>query len=695
MLHRSIRHVFVHLSAVLIVLLIAFVVGKVGAGVRLEKEQVNGMLSSTVDSGLTVTNGTMITTTGTSGGPGTDSSLSTVTSSPDTTLSTTQTENVITTSAAQDLTYGVLPVSAAAYCEGGTRKTPVGFFTLPNAGGYFRVTYPTGAIMEISSGQLPLENGRYRWEGVPFMGYRSSGVSSGEFEISGSCDTASTVNPYQATGSDPYAAGVVAPVPVGTTEPVIRETTPTTSVVSATTSSPRASTTLMDQLVTNNNGLISTVASTTKIVPVLGQDIVTRVLRDSTLLINNAEVSGEVELRVVASKLKRVTFSAAMDGGVKKTLGDAEIDEFLSRPNEDVWTYFWKTNESPSGRYQLYATLESEDGKKGQSIPVYLRVSNLPPLAQERVSTVQTQVTVVERRTYTENVLTRVIDASGCTTPEECRVYCESSVDKNEECKDYVAMRATTTTTGTPPDTFALRRGARVFIDQDGDGISSYDETVLYGTDPRSPDTDGDGVLDGNELLARTNPRGDLVDRTASTTTVGETVQFEDPKQEGVLRPELLAVSEVLPFATSTIETGETKIDKIMIRGRAIPNSFITLYIFSDPIVVTVKTDADGAWSYILDKELPDGSHQVITAITDRGGKILAKSEPLPFVKQAAAITVGNDVFAPQVAQSPGFFSTPSLIALAALIIGVLGVALSLIGFAVHHKQDMEHSPLT
>jgi uncharacterized repeat protein (TIGR02543 family) len=41
---------------------------------------------------------------------------------------------------------------------------------------------------------------------------------------------------------------------------------------------------------------------------------------------------------------------------------------------------------------------------------------------------------------------------------------------------------------------------AQDLADDDDDGLSNYDEIVLYGTDPTNPDTDGDGLSDGWEL---------------------------------------------------------------------------------------------------------------------------------------------------------------------------------------------------
>jgi hypothetical protein len=42
--------------------------------------------------------------------------------------------------------------------------------------------------------------------------------------------------------------------------------------------------------------------------------------------------------------------------------------------------------------------------------------------------------------------------------------------------------------------------------DTDGDGLSDNDEVSLYGTDPTNDDTDGDGVSDGDEVAAGKNP---------------------------------------------------------------------------------------------------------------------------------------------------------------------------------------------
>ena len=43
-------------------------------------------------------------------------------------------------------------------------------------------------------------------------------------------------------------------------------------------------------------------------------------------------------------------------------------------------------------------------------------------------------------------------------------------------------------------------------IDLDGDGLADVRERLMYGTSPWLADTDGDGLLDGEELLAGSSP---------------------------------------------------------------------------------------------------------------------------------------------------------------------------------------------
>jgi hypothetical protein len=60
--------------------------------------------------------------------------------------------------------------------------------------------------------------------------------------------------------------------------------------------------------------------------------------------------------------------------------------------------------------------------------------------------------------------------------------------------------------------------------------------------------------------------------------------------------------------------------------------------VYSTPIIVTVQADVSGVFEYVLDTTLEDGTHEVYVASVNNSGKILAQSNPIPFVKTAQAI---------------------------------------------------------
>jgi hypothetical protein len=151
--------------------------------------------------------------------------------------------------------------------------------------------------------------------------------------------------------------------------------------------------------------------------------------------------------------------------------------------------------------------------------------------------------------------------------------------------------------------------------DSDSDGLSDWEEIRLK-TDPFNPDTDRDGFLDGIEYKRGFDPlKAGPADR----------VVWQDPRKAGKITDKLKVERVEIIFAEGK--------RKILISGKGIPNSFITLYIFSEPLVAMVKVKEDGNWEYILDKELADGNHAVYAALTNNKGEVEEKSSPFVFAK--------------------------------------------------------------
>lgn len=72
---------------------------------------------------------------------------------------------------------------------------------------------------------------------------------------------------------------------------------------------------------------------------------------------------------------------------------------------------------------------------------------------------------------------------------------------------------------------------------------------------------------------------------------------------------------------------------RITFSGKAIPNAEVILYFSSDPFVVTIKSNEEGAWSYLLTKNLGPGEHSLQVAVTDPATNLTSeKSEPLQFI---------------------------------------------------------------
>jgi hypothetical protein len=68
--------------------------------------------------------------------------------------------------------------------------------------------------------------------------------------------------------------------------------------------------------------------------------------------------------------------------------------------------------------------------------------------------------------------------------------------------------------------------------DGDGDGLTNYEEIVNRGTNPTMPDTDGDGFLDGYEVLTGKSPT-DPGDKPALVAEARTAIEFTFPAALG------------------------------------------------------------------------------------------------------------------------------------------------------------------
>lgn len=122
-----------------------------------------------------------------------------------------------------------------------------------------------------------------------------------------------------------------------------------------------------------------------------------------------------------------------------------------------------------------------------------------------------------------------------------------------------------------------------------------------------------------------------------TNTTTGETVTSpETVTSETLASADKLIIEEEIPVSITEFDPDiflkgnniklnsikNIKKDKksyIYFEGKTKPNTLVTLYIFSNPIIVTLKSDSNGNWNYERDKRIETGKHSAFATIYDEG----------------------------------------------------------------------------
>lgn len=626
-------------------------------------------------------------------------------------------------------------VIAGAMCTPEKNATQVVIEIEPSAGGTVAISKEgIGMVNSSAQGVQYLPNGTYTWQAVPKPGYTILGDGSGTLSLS-VCPL--PVKPVVSVGSscDPIEEGV--PVVFGTAGPgkayfsvlnlLTQETLPlqpgTEFFPNGTyswTMIPANGSTAGLSGVTSGNFSVSAckTQSTTAYVPPKAGTLL--FFRDGKLVDPIVRQGEKIAIRVDVSGASSVLLERVGKDS-RDAMGAMEKDPGTSR-----WLYVWDVGAPTTGDYNLVA---KATGVKGETVSGSRIVTILPALKFSEPPSIPAPLPIVPKTILDEPtpltvplpdvpVFTRLsagmlntdttitLPVRGVAdlvstadilsvkntlpdairSPEDLRVFCASEANDDvcfnllpeglrEEARGVVDEARKVTI-----QAFAERPLA--VTDTDNDGISDFDETHFYGTNPEKVDTDADGKNDQDELLSEGNP----LERGGAKNIV----VFENPAFGGVEKPELFTVRNIEVSNNATPSSPQDKKAPLPIRltGQALPNTIVTLYVYSDPIVVRVKADESGLWSYTLTKELPDGSHTAYIAMTDSAGRVLAKSAPLPFVKEAAAVSFAPSNLPGLEDQAPSLFSGASLYALISIIIGVIGFAFIAIGVVLRSRRE-------
>ncbi len=165
---------------------------------------------------------------------------------------------------------------------------------------------------------------------------------------------------------------------------------------------------------------------------------------------------------------------------------------------------------------------------------------------------------------------------------------------------------------------------------------------------------------------------------------------FGDPRKEGLILDDIFKITEISVEEAFIRDDGRESVGKIIMRGTGPPESIVLLFIYSTPIVVNTKTDSEGYWTYVLEKELEDGRHEVYVASADNTGKILAKSNPTPFIKEAAAIQVDFLPLPGGEFSVLGFFDGKILTVLIIIFILIIVTTIILAGITIGKRNDSQ-----
>lgn len=158
-----------------------------------------------------------------------------------------------------------------------------------------------------------------------------------------------------------------------------------------------------------------------------------------------------------------------------------------------------------------------------------------------------------------------------------------------------------------------------------------------------------------------------------------------------------LEVSENV--TVSNLENVTKKVDSkdkqmLKITGKTTPNSTVVLYVYSDPLVITTKSDGDGNWQYTIEDPLEPGKHEVY-AIVDNGDGVYKRSDPMSFLISTASASAANPKgLSLKLSEPPKKTPTQSSINLIIYVAGSIAVlAVALVGLYLivrsHHKHKV------
>lgn len=333
---------------------------------------------------------------------------------------------------------------------------------------------------------------------------------------------------------------------------------------------------------------------------------------------------------------------------IKQDGGDAHyLAQALFNPESGRWVLSWDSTQTPDGSYKIFALATMSSGQTVEGLAIPVAVVNEKVTATSAVTTnIKKTVVIVSASSSHAPIIAKNTEETIRSVTDVQKVIEEvknKQLQKEEQIKTELIGVLNKYTENKNHGTLDFKKIVAEKSLEIHDAVLSGDKEKKQGI-IMSLVSSGTSGASTNEALVK-----------EIETHVEKLEQVADEKQNGTVDTKNFSVDVIKVTEVATSSNGVETAKKIEFSGKALPNSFATLYIYSIPILVTVKTDNEGYWSYTLDKELEDGKHHVYVGITDVKGNVVVKSSPIPFIKVAKAVTLEDIAPVIQPDETPSF----------------------------------------
>jgi hypothetical protein len=214
-------------------------------------------------------------------------------------------------------------------------------------------------------------------------------------------------------------------------------------------------------------------------------------------------------------------------------------------------------------------------------------------------------------------------------------------------------------TTPTPTGTSVKPAGSTSTTATSGTGLTTTNTTTTgSGAVPASSpiSVESDPAVKSCVVSSLTDQRYLAINSGKTRVSADE---FESLRQCFAIRNYVLP-SSLVPVATNKVketpvspavkvEAMDNHVEKsknstkqtLRFRGQAKPNTTVLLYVFSEPLVLSTSTDANGDWSYSLEDPMQPGKHEVY-ALVNKGDGNYERSSVFSFAIAKAEAASSN-----------------------------------------------------